>query len=35
MIMIAIENQAAVTRPLNRNLFHNLNHFLVVAGGAD
>jgi hypothetical protein len=29
--MITIKNQAAVTRPLNHNLFLNLNHFLVVA----
>jgi hypothetical protein len=34
-MMIAIKNQAAVTRPLNHNLFLNLNHFLVAAGGAD
>jgi hypothetical protein len=32
--MITIKNQAAVTRPLNHNLFLNLNHFLVVADGA-
>jgi hypothetical protein len=31
--MITIKNQAAVTRPLNHNLFLNLNHFLVVADG--
>jgi hypothetical protein len=34
-MMITIKPQAAVTRPLDHNLFLNLNHFLVLAGGAD
>jgi hypothetical protein len=31
--MITVKNQAALTRPLNHDLFLNPNHFLVVAAG--